>query len=132
MHPNATRFNARDDAPAQHCRYCLMDVVQGFMQSHCTTSSVKYWDCIALNGWRGHMQKKKTKKYHTCRLFCSPWRCAGTRPSALPDGGGPGLSRKPLVDASRQVLRPIVGHRTFISVFFSSFFIVGWLKRWLR
>ena len=52
-------------------------------------------------------RKKTTKKHHTCRPFCWPWRSAGTIPSASPDRGGPGLLRKPLVAVIGQVLRPI-------------------------
>ncbi len=49
-------------------------------------------------------------------------------PSALPDGGGPGLFRKPMVDATGQVLRPIepISHAK------ANVFIVDLLKRGLR
>ncbi len=41
-----------------------------------------------------------------------PWRCAGTLPRILPDGGNLGLSKMPLNATIRQVLRPImtIGH----------------------
>jgi len=57
-------------------------------------------------------RQKTMKKHHTCRPFCWPWRCAGTIPSASPDGGRPGLLWKPLVAATGRVLRPIewIGH----------------------
>ena len=57
-------------------------------------------------------RKKMMKKHHTCRPFRWPWQCAGTIPSTSPNGGGPGLLRKPLVAATGRVLRPIewIGH----------------------
>ncbi len=74
-----------------------------------------------------HSKKKTTKKYHTCRPFCLPCWCAGKYTSASTNAEGPGLSRKPLVDASRRVWRPIVGHQTFFPVFFRVFSLsVGW------
>ncbi len=41
-----------------------------------------------------------------------PWRCAGTLPRTLPNGGGLGLSKMPLNATIGQVLRPImtIGH----------------------
>ncbi len=71
-----------------------------------------------------HARKKRWKKHHTCWPFWWPWWCAGTILRASPDGGGPGLQQKPLVDATGQVLRVIVGNRTkkcqFFRVFSSS------------
>jgi hypothetical protein len=42
-------------------------------------------------------------------------QCGGTIPRASPDGGGPGLSYKPLNTAIGWALAPIasIGHRTF-------------------
>ena len=78
-----------------------------------------------------HATKKTTKKHHTCRPFCWPWQCAGKIPSASPDGGGPGLLRKPLVAATGRVLWWIgaIGHAE--TGFSPSFFIVDPLKRGL-
>jgi hypothetical protein len=46
-------------------------------------------------------------------LFQWPSQCGGTIPRALPDGGGPGLSYKPLNTAIGRALTPIssIGHR---------------------
>ncbi len=69
-------------------------------------------------------RQKTMKKHNTCRPFRWPWRCAGTTPSASPDGGGPGLLRNSLVAATGRVLRLIewIGHAKadFFQVFSSS------------
>ena len=52
----------------------------------------------------GSYAKQRQKKYHSCQRSCWPCQCAGTISSASTNGGGPGLSRKPLVDASGCVL----------------------------
>ncbi len=65
--------------------------------------------------------------YHTVLKawpFWWPWWCAGMILRASPNRVGPGLQRKPLVNATGRVLRAIVGNRTkkrqFFQVFSSS------------
>ncbi len=62
MHPDATRFDARVYVPAQHCRYCPIEGVQGFTRSHWTPPSCKYSGRIAPDGQRVRTPFKKYKK----------------------------------------------------------------------
>ncbi len=68
-------------------------------------------------------QNNDDKIHQLCWPFCWLWRCTGTILLASLNGGGSGLQWKPLIDATGQVLRPIIaiGQRYVVfSEFFSS------------
>ncbi len=67
-------------------------------------------------------QNNNKKMYHFCWPFRLPWWCAGTTPQALPNGGGPGLRRKPLVDATGQALRSKIAQLVIDMPVFLEFF----------
>ncbi len=117
----AACFDGHDDAPVQCCVHCPMEGLQCFTRSHWTLLLGEYLLRIipADNGVA--CKKKTTKKHHTCWPFWWPWWSAGTIPRTSPNRGGPELRRKPLVDATGQVLRAIVGNETKKHCFFSKF-----------
>ncbi len=59
-------------------------------------------------------QKTNNNQQMTLKRWLNwwPWRCAGTLPRTLPNGGGLGLYKMPLNTTIGQVLRPImtIGH----------------------
>jgi hypothetical protein len=62
MHLRPSRFDARDDALAQHRRYRPIEGVQGFTRSHWTPLSDEYLLRIAPDGRRVRMPLKKYEK----------------------------------------------------------------------
>jgi hypothetical protein len=121
MHLRPTQFNGRVDPPVQCRIHPPMEGVQSFTQSHWTLPSGEYSLLIISADNRVACKRKMMKKHHTCWLFWWPWWCTSMIPRASPNGGGPGLRRKPLVDATGQVLQVIVGNRTK-NTGFSEFF----------
>ena len=121
MHFCLTCFNSQADTPIQYQVHCLMKGVQGFTWSHWKPSLVKYSCRIPPASNMVTCRIKRQKKHHTCRPFFWPWWFAGTIPSTSPGGGGPGLWQKPLINASRPVLKAIVAFETKISAFFEHF-----------
>ncbi len=70
---------------------------------------------------QGRMQTNNKIMYHICWPFRWPWWCASMILRTLPNGGGPGLGRKPLVDATSWVLRPIIAIGQWYAGFFRVF-----------
>ena len=56
--------------------------------------------------------KRRYNKYPLCWPFQWLWRCGGTIPRTLPDGGGSWLSQKPLNATIWRALAPILQNRT--------------------
>ncbi len=73
-----------------------MEGIQGFTQCHWMPPSGKYLHRIApVDKEVICKEKKQFKLYHICWPFWWPWWCAGMILCISPDGGGPGLQRKP-------------------------------------
>ncbi len=121
MHLRPSRFDARVDALARHRRYRPIEGVQGFTRSHWKPLLGEYSLCIAPDGQRGRMPKKNDKKvpYLLAVLLALSVRRYVTK--RIDRRRGPGLSRKPLVDASGRVWRPIYAIGQCFSVFFGFF-----------
>ena len=80
-------------------------------------------------GWQS--TKQRCKMYPLSWPFWWPSRCGGTIPRALPDGGGPGLSYKPLYTTIGRALAPIRVNRAFKFCNLAWFFeesLWGWRK----
>ena len=65
----------------------------------------QHWATTRSTKWGCNM-------YPLCWPLRWPWRCCGTIPRTLPDGGGLWLSLKPLNATIGQALAPILQNRT--------------------
>ena len=77
--------------------------------------------------------RQKTKWHCKMCPLCWPfwltWQCNGTLLGALPDGGGPGLSWKPLNAAIGHALAPIEINWTCLPLNLGAYFIVTLSKK---
>ena len=97
------------EALKRYMRHPPMQHVQGYTGSHWMSPSGDYSLRIALAAARARATANKTTMYHVPTLMAIRWssQCGGTIPRTSPDGGGPGLSYKPLNTAIGWALAPI-------------------------